>query len=71
MHFLTSTLSLRCYTLSYKEYSTGENLEFYLMLISLAILYAGCIGYPNYLKMANYNHVFIECITLYLPQIIN
>lgn len=71
MHFPTSTLSLRCYTIAYKEYSTWENVEFYLMLISLAILYAGCVGYPIYLKMVNYNYVFDEYITLYLPQIIN
>lgn len=70
MHFLTSILSLRCYKLPYKEYSTWENLEFYLMLISLAILYAGCVGYPAYPKMVNCNYLFIECITLYLPQII-
>lgn len=49
MQLLTSTLSFRCFTPMYKEYSIWENIEFSLMLISIATLYVGMVYYSLYL----------------------
>lgn len=54
-HFLISTLGFRCFTPPYKQYRMWENIELFLMIASLAILYVGCAYYLLYaLKLITY-----------------
>lgn len=45
---LSSVSGFICLTPPYREYSTWDNIEFFLMLISFAVLYVGIVYYVLY-----------------------
>lgn len=46
---LSSVSGFICLTTPYREYSTWDNIEFFLMLISFAVLYVGFAYYFLYI----------------------